>query len=586
MKKLLWCRSFRRSYRIGELALAIAFTTGTASAAESAFQFSDTSIYPTNRYPVPLLVTSPVSFQGLTVSATFDPAIIEIPEISFDPLGSEAEYTKAEVFPAEGRFAIEIVADAVEPFDGQELPGSDQPQCMATLMVEIAGPGPVTTTQLRFVDGLGDPPVNNRIALSTGPSVPDLLIDATLTVQRFPPSFEFDDTLLFSGEILSVPLYAQIGCPFQGYSVSATYDPTAIEITEITFEGGAEVPEILRTEILPAEGRFTIEVLTDSTAPYAWEFMGGAWIAWVSVKATEGPGPETATLRFVDGLGDPPVDNRFFVDGSLLVPDSYREGTITISRTPVAYGIPDATVTVSPATQVPFQVTTGIPYQGLAASVKYDQEVIEVTEISFAGTAAEDVGAEYVDAKIFPAEGRFQLGILVDGLPPFDGRLLPASEVPLTLAWISVAAVDREGPNTTEMRFVDGLGSPPINNLISVSNRPKGADVFDDATITVLRVPYFLRGDANGQGRVDISDPIYLIAFLFMAGKPIKCLDAADANDDERIDVSDAIFLLSYMFQAGRKPGAPFPGAGPDPTPGGILDIGCADSPFPGGPPY
>ncbi|MEM7232747.1 MAG: dockerin type I repeat-containing protein [Planctomycetota bacterium] len=77
--------------------------------------------------------------------------------------------------------------------------------------------------------------------------------------------------------------------------------------------------------------------------------------------------------------------------------------------------------------------------------------------------------------------------------------------------------------------------------------------------LRTLRVVYryrgpsipILRADANGDGAVDVSDPIALLHWLFLGGKPTSCYDAADANDDGKIDLSDAVFALDALFQGG-----------------------------------
>jgi ELWxxDGT repeat protein len=63
-----------------------------------------------------------------------------------------------------------------------------------------------------------------------------------------------------------------------------------------------------------------------------------------------------------------------------------------------------------------------------------------------------------------------------------------------------------------------------------------------------------LRGDATGDGALDISDPVSILGCLFL-GKtcpPTTC--AMDVNSDGEEDVSDAVFLLEYLFLGGRPP--------------------------------
>jgi len=48
---------------------------------------------------------------------------------------------------------------------------------------------------------------------------------------------------------------------------------------------------------------------------------------------------------------------------------------------------------------------------------------------------------------------------------------------------------------------------------------------------------------------------------------PAGCLDALDSDDDGAVTITDPIFLLSYLFRGGAAPRSPFPDLGPDATP-------------------
>ncbi|MBI4603354.1 MAG: hypothetical protein HY721_15490 [Planctomycetes bacterium] len=83
----------------------------------------------------------------------------------------------------------------------------------------------------------------------------------------------------------------------------------------------------------------------------------------------------------------------------------------------------------------------------------------------------------------------------------------------------------------------------------------------------------FVRGDATGDGAVDIADPIRTLSYLFLADR-IACLAAADSNDDDQVDIADAVWTLGFLFQGGPPPPPPFPDPGFDEdTPG---PLGCA----------
>ena len=76
----------------------------------------------------------------------------------------------------------------------------------------------------------------------------------------------------------------------------------------------------------------------------------------------------------------------------------------------------------------------------------------------------------------------------------------------------------------------------------------------------------FVRGDANGNGRVDIGDPVYTLTVLFLKGPTPGCWDAVDSNDDGIIGIADPFHMLRYLFSFGPRPPAPFGVCGPDPT--------------------
>ncbi|MEE8142996.1 MAG: galactose oxidase-like domain-containing protein, partial [Planctomycetota bacterium] len=71
----------------------------------------------------------------------------------------------------------------------------------------------------------------------------------------------------------------------------------------------------------------------------------------------------------------------------------------------------------------------------------------------------------------------------------------------------------------------------------------------------------FWRGDCNNDGARDISDPIFLLGYLFNPPAPtLACERACDANDDGGLDIADVIRLLNALFSAMPlpPPGDPF----------------------------
>ena len=77
--------------------------------------------------------------------------------------------------------------------------------------------------------------------------------------------------------------------------------------------------------------------------------------------------------------------------------------------------------------------------------------------------------------------------------------------------------------------------------------------------------PTFIRGDANGDSAIDVSDVIVSLGHLF-SGLPLTCESAADSNDDGVVDVADGIHLLGYIFGGTSTIPEPFGDCGVDPT--------------------
>jgi len=80
----------------------------------------------------------------------------------------------------------------------------------------------------------------------------------------------------------------------------------------------------------------------------------------------------------------------------------------------------------------------------------------------------------------------------------------------------------------------------------------------------------FIRGDANSDKIIDITDSTAILSTLFLGAEGFGCPDAADVNDDGRLDISDPVYALEYLFLGGAVPPEPFPSPGPDNTSDGL----------------
>lgn len=119
-------------------------------------------------------------------------------------------------------------------------------------------------------------------------------------------------------------------------------------------------------------------------------------------------------------------------------------------------------------------------------------------------------------------------------------RYAPGTEVQLRFRFVSDSEAAREGV------YVDD---------ISVGAVPEGSEG-----------AVFVRGDADADGSVTVTDPIVILSYLFLRGDEPGCLDAADSNDDGAVDVSDAVRTLLHLF-GGLTLDPPLGACGPDATP-------------------
>ncbi len=86
------------------------------------------------------------------------------------------------------------------------------------------------------------------------------------------------------------------------------------------------------------------------------------------------------------------------------------------------------------------------------------------------------------------------------------------------------------------------------------------SDLDHDGVPDFCSIPQlFRRGDANLDGRVDMTDSLVTLRALFLGHGPLPCEDAADSNDDGLLDTSDPITTLVYLFLGGGP--LPLPGA-------------------------
>lgn len=141
-----------------------------------------------------------------------------------------------------------------------------------------------------------------------------------------------------------------------------------------------------------------------------------------------------------------------------------------------------------------------------------------------------------LDLESSPLETRSILALV----PPYASGLSMPWDAVLTLSLrTDLFAFPRGLPITARTRYViKGQPTTPTDQELGL--------------VPELELP-FIRGDANADSILDISDPIAILLHLFLGLEiPIRCEKAADNNDDGYIDISDAVYELFLLFGVQR----------------------------------
>ena len=212
------------------------------------------------------------------------------------------------------------------------------------------------------------------------------------------------------------------------------------------------------------------------------------------------------------------------------------------------------------------------PIQAFQLMGTYDPNILELRKpnaYELAYTSSQPLVPEVLDFN--DRGGFFEVGCIFDFFPPHDGRELVGGAEQTILQLVFDVSQGAPQGVTTQVRLENNAELSRIFNIFTVGGFTR-IPALTASTVTILRVEppfetFFLRGDVDQSGLVDITDPILVLNYLFLGGDTPTCLDAADVNDTGKVDISGAILLLNFLFLGGQPPAVPFPTAGLDPTP-------------------
>jgi hypothetical protein len=126
--------------------------------------------------------------------------------------------------------------------------------------------------------------------------------------------------------------------------------------------------------------------------------------------------------------------------------------------------------------------------------------------------------------------------------------------------------VDLRGPGEVGLT---GRGGPPGTSTITVQGQTAIPELQDlELVVRVLEPAPFRRGDSNDDGKLDISDVLRTLGYLFLGSPAPSCLDSADTDDNGTLEITDPLAVFGFLFIGSQIVPAPGPSTcGADPTP-------------------
>jgi hypothetical protein len=304
----------------------------------------------------------------------------------------------------------------------------------------------------------------------------------------------------------------------------------------------------IRDLVLPETGRYTLRVRDDN------QYEVGSYV--LTVQRLE---------PFCDCNGNGSPDDADISSGvsrdddGNLVPDECQNGAW--------FRLEDAG-----SGCVRLLVQARVPLRGGEIALSYDGATAAVARVEKGAALGAPARVEWrgdLSTAGCPADPETSRGLVAGWVSSESTNVL----LPIGTHHVLTLCFDAPAGARHPLKFASGcLGGPqPGENIVTNQAGSTLAALTEDVNVTVP-AGLFRRGDANDDGRFDISDAVTVLICKFLGIACHPCLDAFDANDDGAADITDAIYLLNWRFQNGPPPAPPFPACGLDPTEDALAD--------------
>lgn len=228
-----------------------------------------------------------------------------------------------------------------------------------------------------------------------------------------------------------------------------------------------------------------------------------------------------------------------------------------------------------------WDIDSGQPYSNseslgvLTTGSEFSKDLIGLTEgeVYYFNAKAENVASW---------SGGEELTFITKPLPPTNLMAVATTCSTIYLSWIKSESADtitierNDTPTWTRgegieicksagLSFLD-TGLEPLRHYYyqawsycSHGGQYQYSDDYDSSDAITKDTSYTICGDVNGDGKVDISDAVYLILYIFKSGEPPHCepypyTSCADTGGNGEVSIADVVYLINYLFKSGPAP--------------------------------
>lgn len=242
---------------------------------------------------------------------------------------------------------------------------------------------------------------------------------------------------------------------------------------------------------------------------------------------------------------------------ALALPAGAQPSSYSFSLPP-ASGPPGGIATVG----LELDSSGGSAIAGCTAAVCSDPALAAPVSADLGGALATVQGGQppdFVELDFYPSG--FTASAVFDFIGQFT--LPPGAAHQLLQITYSLSPAAQIGASTP-LSFCT-IGTPRVSNTVVVSGAPVAPSALIDGEIAFTAIPDYLRGDANEDGTLSITDAVVILEMLFFGMAPGSCPRTSDANSDGVRDIADVIALLDALILSSAPLPPPFPTCGTDP---------------------